>query len=426
MKYFEPNIVIVDDHQQEIQDILDYYKNNGIGCKLLNPDYIDGDDMPEKHFSDVNIIYLDLYYSGKFDAEQCSNWIRSIVDEKTFYILVLWTKDISKASEVLELLTTHNRKPFLSIEKNKTEYLSKTGESKYDFQQLIQEVNEVIENNNALEEIFTWKNNLKISSNNVISNITKDPSQINDKLKKIIISHGGKSIIESDNVVRKRGILFEALDTILISNTRKNISSDINPETIEKIYNLQAIQQPFIDKELNSWFHFKLEKKINNELIVPGLISEFKENEWKEMYSIHNDKNVMEYISKQIGDEVQISSIALLLTRPCDIAQNKYGRNLKLISGLKITNPIRKTNIKMEFQKGSSDIDSVKLYDHLYFSAEENDVTLLFDFRYNFSVPEKIFKEQFDKIKIFNKELLSEMQVEYSSYSSRLGITQII
>jgi hypothetical protein len=426
MKYFEPNIIIVDDHQEEIQDILDYYKNSGIGCKLLNPDYVDGDDMPENHFSDVNIIYLDLYYSGKFDAEQCSNWVRSIVDEKTFYVLVLWTKDISKAAEVIELLTHHNRKPFLCIEKNKTEYPSKTEGKKYEFEQLIQEINQIIETNNALEEIFNWKNNLKISSNNVISNITKDPSQINDKLKKIIMSHGGKSIIESENALRKRVILFEALDTILISNTRKNINQQINVATIEKIYNLKEIQHPFIDKELNSWFHFKLEKQINNEFIIPGLIAEFKDNDWKEMYSIHNDKNVMEYVSKQVGDNVQISSIALLLTRPCDIAQNKYGKNLKLISGLKISNPIRKNNVKMEFQKGSSDIDSVKLYDHLYFSEKENDVTLLFDFRYNFSVPEKIFIEQFDKIKIFNKELLSEMQVEYSSYSSRLGITQII
>jgi hypothetical protein len=62
----------------------------------------------------------------------------------------------------------------------------------------------------------------------------------------------------------------------------------------------------------------------------------------------------------------------------------------------------------------------------LYFSAEEKDVTLLFDLRYNFSVPEEIFKREFTNIRIFNKEVLSEMQVEYSSYSSRLGITQVI
>ena len=70
--------------------------------------------------------------------------------------------------------------------------------------------------------------------------------------------------------------------------------------------------------------------------------------------------------------------------------------------------------------------DSTKVYDHLQLNNEDNDVALVFDFRYIFSVPEKIFIEKFNNLKVFNKELLSEMQVEYSSYSSRLGITQII
>ena len=68
----------------------------------------------------------------------------------------------------------------------------------------------------------------------------------------------------------------------------------------------------------------------------------------------------------------------------------------------------------------------MKKYEHLYFNDTDNDITILFDFRYSFSVPEKLFVEKFKNIKVFNKELLSEIQVEYSSYSSRLGITQII
>lgn len=89
-----------------------------------------------------------------------------------------------------------------------------------------------------------------------------------------------------------------------------------------------------------------------------------------------------------------------------------------------ITNPIR--NLKNKFKGKDTKPGSIKIYDHLHLNDEKNDITILFDFRYNFSVPEDIFKTQFDNIKIFNKELLSEMQVEYSSYSSRLGITQII
>ncbi len=142
------------------------------------------------------------------------------------------------------------------------------------------------------------------------------------------------------------------------------------------------------------------------------------------MYSVHDDKNVSDYISKQIVDGTIISSIVMILSRPCDVAQQKFGKNIKLLSGLKIHKPQR--DAKNRFIGKDKKPDSIKLYDHLYFSEVENDVTLLFDFRYSFSVPEDIFIKEFTNIKVFNKELLSELQVEYSSYSSRLGITQII
>lgn len=426
MKYLEPSVVIVDDHKEEIQDILEFYRNEGIGCKLFNPDYVDGDDMPEIPFSDVNLIFLDLYYSGKFDPEQCSNWVRSIVKDKSFYILVLWTKDVSKADEVLALLAEHNRIPFIQLVKSKTDYPIEGDDKKYNFSKLLEEIDLEIENTPALEEIQLWKKSVKSSTNEVIGNITRNQDQIVNKLKKIIIAHGGSSIKTSDDNNKKRTILFDALDTVLTSNTKMHLNTDINEINIKNLYNLEGVPSPIIDKELNSWFHFKLQKELVPDLIYPGIISEFKENDWKRMYSIHDDPNVLSFISKQAGENLIIESIVLLLSRPCDIAQNKYGKNLKLLSGLKIVNPIRKNNQRQDFQKGSSNIDSIKVFDHLYFSEEESDVTLLFDFRYNFSVPEVIFKSEFDNLKIFNKELLSEMQVEYSSYSSRLGITQVI
>lgn len=426
MKYLEPSIIIIDDHKQEIEDILEFYREDGIGCKLFNPDYVEGDKMPEIPFSDVNLIFLDLYYSGKFDSEQCSNWVRSIVKEKSFYILVLWTKDISKAQEVLELLDTHKRTPFIQLIKSKSDYPSENEGLKYNFKKLIEEINSEIDATPALEEIQLWKKSVKSSANEVIGNITRSQDQIINKLKKIIIAHGGTAIKESNDNNKKRTILFDALDTVLISNTKMHVSKEISELNKKDLYNLEGVPSPIIDKELNSWFHFKLQRELTADLIYPGIISRFKDNDWKKMFSIHDDPNIITYLSRQIGDNLIIESIVLLLSRPCDIAQNKYGKNLKLLSGLKIVNPIRKDNPKQEFQKGSSNMDSVKIYDHLFFSNEENDVTLIFDFRYNFSVPEEIFRAEFDNIKIFNKELLSEMQVEYSSYSSRLGITQVI
>lgn len=203
-----------------------------------------------------------------------------------------------------------------------------------------------------------------------------------------------------------------------------HINTEISDINVKDLYDLESVPSPIVDKELNSWFHFNLQKELEPNLIYPGIISEFKENEWKNMYSIHDDEIVMKYLSNQNGDDLIVSNIVLLLSRPCDISQNKYGKNLKLLSGLKISNPLR--NKKNKFLGKDTKPDSIKIFDHLFFSDTENDVALLFDLRYNFSVPENIFKSEFDNLKVFNKELLSEIQVEYSSYSSRLGITQVI
>ncbi|MFM9949666.1 MAG: hypothetical protein ACKV1O_17145 [Saprospiraceae bacterium] len=426
MKYLEPAIIVIDDVKEEIQGIIEYYSSSGIGCKLFNPDYTDGDTMPETPYSDLSIIYLDLYYSGKFDSEQCCNWIRSLICEKSFYILILWTKDTSKSTEVIDLLKIHNRLPFISIIKSKNEYqLPETIEGqKYNFNKLFEEINQTLEKTPALEEILIWKKGVKSASNEIIGNLTKNSEAITSKLKKIIISHGGESIKSNTNDNYKRSVLFDALDTVLISNTRKSITNEINELNINGLYNLQNIDNPETDKELNSWFHFKLEKSIPNDIILTGLISKNNHNFLKKLYSIQDDPKVERLLSKQAEKLLLMDDIALVISRPCDVAQKKYGKNIKLLSGIISYNP--KRDGKGAFLLDGKKPDFMKIYDHLFLDDQNNDVSIIFDYRYVFSVPEKIFIDKFKNIKIFNKELLSEIQVEYSSYSSRLGITQII
>lgn len=423
INYLEPNVIVVDDVRDEINGILDIYSSKNIGCRLFNPDLIEGDTMPDKPYTDVSLIYLDLFYSEKFDAEQSCNWVSTIIPEKSFYVIVFWTKDPSKADEVLEHLIRHNRTPFLYFVESKSNYLQ--GAQNYNFSSLVNKIQTSCSNTPAIEEILLWKKSIKLSTNEVLGHLAKQPSNITEKLKKLIVSHGGKSIVGFDEH-QKRNVLFDALDIVLTSNTKKNILEDVSELNKAELYDLTTPIKAEPDKELNSWFHFKLQSEIKEELIIPGLICEFQENNWKTLYSIQDDKDVAEYISKQVSEQTKVSNITLILSRPCDIAQKKFGKNLKLLSGLKIINPVRKNNEKKEFQAGASKLDSLKIYDHLFFSENEKDVTLMFDFRYSFSVPEDIFIKEFTNVKVFNKELLSEIQVEYSSYSSRLGITQIL
>lgn len=425
INYLEPNVIIVDDVREEIQGIYDYFSQKGIGCKIFNPDLVEGDEFPETPFSDVSLIFLDLHYTKTFDAELCAGWIRHILKPKSFYILVMWTKDQSKAVEVSQELTKHYLTPFLTVIKAKTDFPNQ-GDSKYNFDKLIEDLNTQLDETSALEEIQIWKKSVKQSSNQIIGNLTKQPDSFIDKLKKVIIAHGGTSLKESLNHNHKRNTLFEALDTVLISNTKKNIDTGISQLNVDKLYNLEEVINSDPDKELNSWFHFKLENEIPEKIVVPGLISKNKHRLFKQLYSIQDDSKLAKIFEKQINNETtQIDDITLVLSRPCDIAQKKFGKNIKLLSGIIIYNALRKANGKIDFNNVTLP-DSLKKYENLYFTDELNDITIIFDFRYSFSVPEQIFLDKFDYIKIFNKELLSEIQVEYSSYSSRLGITQIL
>lgn len=420
INFLEPNVIIVDDKREEIQGIYDYYSTLGVGCKVFNPDLINGDNYPAKTYSDTNIIFLDLHYSEQFDAEICATWVRHIVKPRTFYVLVMWTKDVSKAEQVSEQLSVHKVIPFLTLIKNKTDYFAENG---YNFSALFEQLNLDLNSAHSLEEILHWKKTVKYSSNEIIGNLTKTPNNVVNKLKKIIISHGGTSIKDSEDNIYKRSILFDALDTVLISNTKKNIDGEISELNNQNLYNLQDAGDSTTDKELNSWFHFKLENEISPNLITPGLIAINNHSFFRKLYSIKDDSKIEALLKKQIEAGKQIDDIVLLISRPCDIAQKKYGKNLKLLSGVIIKKPLRKSNGKLDL---STPMDSLKIYDHLYFDDNDNDVTLLFDFRYSFSVPSDIFINKFNNLKIFSKELLSEMQVEYSNYSSRLGITQII
>lgn len=428
INYLEPNVVIVDDVREEIQGIYEYFSQNGIGCKVYNPDLFEGDAPPASPLSDVSIIFLDLHYSDKFDPELCAGWVRQIVKPKSFYILVMWTKDQSKGEQISELLMTHNLVPFLTIIKSKIEF-QVPNENRYNFETLIEDLNQQLELTPSLEEIQIWKKSVKQSTNEIIGNLTKNPAVLVDKLKKVIISHGGTSLKESNDYKHKRAILFDALDTVLISNTKKNIDYEISELNQQTLYNLQEVNNTDADKELNSWFHFKINKELSESLITPGLISINNHSLFRKLYSIQDDPKLIKHFEVQNQNNIAIKDIVLVISRPCDIAQKKFGKNLKLLSGIIIYNAIRHTSGK---RKGEIDFnnlnlpDSVKKYEHLHFSDEENDVTIMFDFRYSFSVPEKIFTEKFKNIQVFNKELLSEIQVEYSSYSSRLGITQIL
>ena len=149
MNYFEPNVVIVDDKRDEIQGIITYYQENGIGCKYYNADLSDGDDYPENKMSDVVFLFLDLFYSEHFDAELSISWVRSIIHPGAFYILILWTKDVSKKSIIEEQLEKMNLIPYCFIIQNKGDFVV-SGSAKYDYTNLLMSIDKELKKISAI------------------------------------------------------------------------------------------------------------------------------------------------------------------------------------------------------------------------------------------------------------------------------------
>lgn len=421
MEYFEPNVVIVDDKKNEVQGLIDNYQQKGIGCKYFNADLSDGDSYPDHPMSDVTLLYLDLYYSNaEFDPELCTSWIRTIIPRGSFYILVLWTKDISLKMRIAERLREFNLNPYLLIAENKENYIISDPE-KYSFSSLIESIDGQLKEVAALEEILIWKNALKKTANIVLGSLISDNTEeFTAKLKKIITGQGGKNIKDCNDPVRKRSVLFEALNSVMASNIPQHDTDyNISENNVANLYNLSEIKTVAIDRKLNSWFHFSLKNDLEGKT-YPGIIAKNNCHLLQNLYSIKDDEIIKRMIAPQYDQNVVMEDIVVNITRPCDYAQNKFGKNLKLLSGIVLKKPNRKETIKLNKKP-----DCILIFDHLFHDEIDDDVTYIFDMRYCFSIPESIFLKKFENIKMFNKELLSEIQVTYGSYVNRPGHTNI-
>ena len=254
--------------------------------------------------------------------------------------------------------------------------------------------------------------------------ISPEVKEFTNKLQKIITWHGGEIISQAEDSQRKRSTLFEALNNVLISNAPQYDSEvEISEKNETNLYKASDGRSAQIDNQLNSWFHFTLKNDLDGK-IAPGIIAINDNADMQKYYSIKDDSDLNKCLIDQFkSEQTVIKDIALNITRPCDYAQNKYGKNLKLLSGLLIIKPVR--NDKQALKKNGKERDCFFILDHLYLNKENQDVTIIFDFRYSFSIPETTFKDTMQNIKMLNKELLSEIQIKYGSYCSQLGYTKM-
>jgi hypothetical protein len=135
---FGPQIAIIDDRPDEVQGIMDYLGAQNVGYQYFNADITEA-AYPQQPLESVELIFLDLYYSAKFDPDQCAQWVDEIVPENRQYELIIWSKDSHRTEEVIDTLLKINKAPRVFDTKQKSDYQDANG-----IEQLIKEVKEKI------------------------------------------------------------------------------------------------------------------------------------------------------------------------------------------------------------------------------------------------------------------------------------------
>jgi hypothetical protein len=78
--------------------------------------------FPERPLNSVKLIFLDLFYGGKFEAYSSAQWVTTIIAPNTKYALVIWSKDTDMAKELLSVLEESGYLPAYTESWQKTDF----------------------------------------------------------------------------------------------------------------------------------------------------------------------------------------------------------------------------------------------------------------------------------------------------------------
>lgn len=412
-----PQVVVVDDKYDEVKGIVEGLRSKGIGCEYLNPDPIEGNDKPSSPFNNVSLLFMDLYFSeivgSSYDEYNVASWIKSIVGKNSFYVLVVWSTDKNASDKLIKILDELSIKPITVLIKGKTEqtYIdSSTGQVLFD--KLIDDVENEIEQQNSISELILWKQSILSAINNVISTINTKSSKIDVNLKKIITAHGGK-VISSKSEVDKREALQSAMDEVLLSRSKHfRVKKDIDEKAKAFFGDLNTDKG--VDSELNNWFIF--ERADFGELdIKPGLIFKSQNDELSK-FAISNS-DLYPKLSGKGGKPLVFDDIYMIINPSCNISQNNLGAGYKILSGIVVE------SLSNSFKKVS---DSIKYIESIKLNGFDDGI-LLFDVRYVFTIPESEFMSfEISSLAQLAKSTFNDIQIFYTSYSSRIGYTKLV
>lgn len=423
--------LIVDDNsfeyngEHEIEGLKRELKSHDIYYRHFLPD----DILNHEHkFKNHQLIFMDFSLDDSENDVNNASTIRRILSKickQQFgsYGLVLWTKHINQIDTLLTRLTKDAQDkayntPLFVVGMDKMHYLH----NGYDT--LFEDLNNALSQNKAAAFFFNWRTSVEQGADKALNDVYSLMPDYNKQDENFsyflyllahnysgVYSQGGQKydnmysdaykafdeLLYSDLILQQKDILFDVFNDVTSNPWANNFSDELT--------NIANINTKLL-----------IDFGSHSNIILPGNV--YLLEAYNNLLYIPMDK-VQNKLPQYIFD---FKHIAVELTPPCDIAQNKNIVH-RLIGGIIFNCPDDKRQINAALDPLKSD-SRYRLWPII---INGKIMIMCFDFRYIcIETPQKILNQ--NKYRYFftlKHKLFADVLQKFSSHTARLGVSAI-
>jgi len=446
-------VVIVDDSYEEIEELIKVLSKKGVSVTYFTGDK---EELPEKPFNDVRIIFLDLLLKGLTGKDEKTiistlmGVLAKIVNKENGpFIIVLWTKH-PRYVEYFQKVLQNEGYCALIIDLEKTEFFETDGTQKMEkieiYKKLSEKIDESIRDIDIFKIFILWENivhNAAAITINEISQLIDFNEEWNNNMKKIFYklarAWAGETLGNSSSEIIKSSLFgfdrifkdnLEKLMQEFVSGAEITFSDDDVAENI-----IAKINSKFLLKKDKGFYPGNVYYSNKRKNLLEKMIGEAVDYDVVKEYYDDKGKNALSktQFTNKILDKLQSASklIEVELTPVCDFVQKKMKRSRIVIGFLlrgteiKFRIPGKRISIPLfdPMRKRPSLIKSKT--DYLYitppFNFENELYIIILDFRYFSSIsPEEIRRKE--PLFRLRKEILNDIQTKLAFHVNRTGV----
>ena len=415
--------LIIDNKEDEVKGLKDVLDAEGIYYSFYTPDDIDNNEKPLKNHQ---IIFMDFSLDDtRTNPVENISLIRKALkrvctDKFGSYGLVLWTKHLGEIDNI-QLF-----KAKLSIDAEKKEYITPLfviglDKALYlknsDFSPLWEDLNRELFENKAALFFFNWRNTIENGADNTLRNLydlmpdyTKQERELQFILYSIAHNYAG---VHVENGKKYEGMYqdaYKAFDEILyqdLISEQKNNSFDFFQETISDPWQNEPEKKITCFANLNGKMY--IDENVNSSIVLPG-------------YVYHVITDIPSLKSNKNWPDSNYTWVALDITPPCDVAQNKTSYS-RLIGGFMLDSTPTKEGLKS--LKNKYDKDSQFSIYPVMIGSKIKWITIDFSCIYILSRQDLLNHDKFKLLFKIKKGLYAEAQRLFIAHAGRLGTSLI-